>query len=269
MRKPARVGARHEEAREPVRRLREHEERIRHRRRAEPLLPVERRTRRRRPAARAVVFARTSEPPCRSVIAIPQSAPSPRRSWSDVSARLPLGRERRARRGAPARPRSHGQRTAGALLHLRPVTNIAARATCAPGTRLAPRQCVQAGLDAELQQRVPRRVELDLVDRGCRSGRACAAPADARSPAAPTRAARRREHAPSASACSLAVAAALALERLDERQVLGEEVVVDERRGLIHGAHCRARRRRRATRSAAVTLGACAASSSQRWSPPC
>ena len=59
--------------------LREHEEQVAHRRRAEPLVAGERVLAARpaaavRAARATVVFARTSEPPCFSVIAIPHSA---------------------------------------------------------------------------------------------------------------------------------------------------------------------------------------------------
>ena len=61
----------------PPGRLREHQEAVAHRRRTEPLVAGERRTRRRRPAARAVVvLARTSQPPCFSVMPMPKSAPA-------------------------------------------------------------------------------------------------------------------------------------------------------------------------------------------------
>ena len=57
--------------------LRERQERVRHRRRAEPFVAGQRVARPspgRRPAR--VVLARTSEPPCFSVIAIPMVAPA-------------------------------------------------------------------------------------------------------------------------------------------------------------------------------------------------
>ena len=59
--------------------LGEDEEGVAHRRRAEPLVAGElvlgARARRRSAAGAVVVLARTSEPPCFSVIAIPHSAP--------------------------------------------------------------------------------------------------------------------------------------------------------------------------------------------------
>ncbi len=70
--------ARHQEAGQALVGLGEHEEEVGHRRRAEPLVAGQLVLRRRRPlrsAGRAtVVLARTSEPPCFSVIAMPAIA---------------------------------------------------------------------------------------------------------------------------------------------------------------------------------------------------
>ena len=101
----------------PRGRLREHEERVAHRRRAEPLLPVERRTRRRRPAARGRVRADVGAAlPLGHRHADERAALLGRRPQAEVvlarrEQRLPLRRERRApTRAAPA-PRRASSRS--------------------------------------------------------------------------------------------------------------------------------------------------------------
>ena len=130
---------------------------------------------------------------------MPQSAPAfPPPAAAGVvgergQPRLPLGGELRlgAERGHGRE--GHRERAADPGLDLRQrdehrgARDVRARhAARATAARAGPAPI------AERQQRVPRRVELDLVDAARRSGRACAAPAGARSPAGPTRAARRR-----------------------------------------------------------------------------
>ncbi len=67
---------RQEEAGQPAGRLRQHQEHVAHRRRGEPLVPGQACSCRRRSASRAVVPARTSEPPCFSVIDMPAVRPA-------------------------------------------------------------------------------------------------------------------------------------------------------------------------------------------------
>ena len=128
-----------------------------------------------------VVLARTSEPPCFSVIPMPIVLPAllPRRHRSRVVRR----RERCAaatRARAPAACSSDGTHAyvivSGQLVPwsawlCRYIS--AARATCAPlrPTRVRHAKLGHAVLDAELHEPVIRRMELDLVDAIARSGR--------------------------------------------------------------------------------------------------
>ena len=91
--------ARDEEAREPVRRLREHEERVAHRRRAEPLVAVERPRRRRRAARGSCWRGRRSRPGAPSS----PSRTGRRPSSTPAGAR---GRRRARSAAAPTRPRA-------------------------------------------------------------------------------------------------------------------------------------------------------------------
>ena len=116
------------------------------------------RARRSRPASRSSP-SRTARPSCRA----PGRA-ARRRSAARGSA-APTPRPARAACAAPGSP-SRSSRS-GSRRRPRPARasmNIAARATWAPGSRLAPGQRVQAVRDPERHQLVPRRVELDLVD---------------------------------------------------------------------------------------------------------
>ena len=101
---PSGPPARQQEAGQPARRLRQHQEAVGHRRREEPLVADQLRTRRRRPAAwRRVVLARTSLPPCFSVMPMPMVTP-----------RLSRDRRRRAGRSAARPPWRPIRRSAGA-----------------------------------------------------------------------------------------------------------------------------------------------------------
>ena len=142
--------ARHQEAGEPARRLRQHQERVRHRRRHEPLVAGDdvfaARSRRRRTGSAVVVAARTSVPPCFSVMPMPSVTArlASRRAQSS-------GRSCRAGCAAPTRRRlsgslqqhrhggvGHGDGAAVPRLHLRRhVEGAGARARARPAA--APR----------------------------------------------------------------------------------------------------------------------------------
>ncbi len=121
--------------------------------------------------AAEVVLARTSEPPCFSVIAIPQSAPvfSGGRDEAPVvgkgeKARLPLVRQLGLGSQGGDRRVGHRDRAADAALGLgelheqRRPGDVGARAGLAPGQR------VEAVGDPDRHQLVPGAVEDDLVD---------------------------------------------------------------------------------------------------------
>ena len=67
--------ARHQEAGEPALRLRQHQEGVRHRRGEEPFVPGDAIDAVRRSGSARVVLARTSVPPCFSVIPMPSVTP--------------------------------------------------------------------------------------------------------------------------------------------------------------------------------------------------
>ena len=234
--------ARQQVAREPARRLRQHEERVRHRRRAEPLVPVKRRLapvperprlggvrahvraalplRHRHPAERPALLRRRAKA---GVVFERGEARTP------LVEQLRLGGERRDRRVR------HRERAADAGLDLRQrreergARDVRAR----PG--LAPRRRVRAGLDAEAQQRVPGGVELDLVDP------VAVAVVRAQDGRVLVRARAERERLPGAEQAPplhqplLRPAGALAPDALGERPVLRVEVDPGERRRLVHG----------------------------------
>ena len=170
-----RSEARHEEAGEAALGLREDEERVAHRRRHEPLVAgqlvlragaaaVQRRGDRR--------VGRTSEPPCFSVMPMPQSAPALSGAGTEAlavvrggeEARLPLVGDLGLRADGGDRRVGHRDRAADAGVGLVNDMNIAARATWAPGcgSRHGSEWIPKPIPDAH--QLVPRRVELDLVD---------------------------------------------------------------------------------------------------------
>ena len=122
--------------------------------------------------AATVVLARTSEPPCFSVIAIPQRAPglSARRHAARGRSergepRLPLRGELGLARAAPAPPsrssRSGSRRPASAWPE---AMNSAARATWAPGRGSRHGSACRPCSTPSRHQLVPGGVELDLVD---------------------------------------------------------------------------------------------------------
>ena len=135
------------------------------------LWPVERvaRPAPRRRRRRAVVFARTSEPPCFSVIPMPISAPglsrpgAGRGSYSSDAAAAPTRPPARLARsaGRPHRSSRSGSR-AGLRLAQRRTSRRAA--TWAPGSGSRHGQGVQPVAHRGADQRVPGRVKLDLVD---------------------------------------------------------------------------------------------------------
>ena len=205
------------------------------------------------PSGRAtVVFVRTSEPPCRSVIAMPHerarfSAAGRRpKSYSrDVSS----GSHSAASAGADAR--SAG--TAACVIEIGqpwPASTCAAsmksaaRATCAPSRVVRPGERVQAVARSRCRiSVVPRRMELDLVDARAEAVvRAELRRVLVREPAPLER--RAAEPLPNAEHCAGRPARALPLERLDERPIRGEQVVAGERRHLV-GAPCREHRHTR------------------------
>ena len=111
------------------------------------------------PSGRAVVsFARTSEPPWRSVIAIPQSASPLVSRGHPLLCQVGLCAQRRHCR------EGHRKRAADARLHLaeqherRRARDVRARPL------VHPRQRVDLRLEPEREQRVPGRMKLDLVD---------------------------------------------------------------------------------------------------------
>ena len=112
--------------------------------------------------------------------------------------------------------------------------NSAARATCAPGRGSRHGQRVQPVLDGDVASARARRDGTRPRRCGARSGRGCAAPAGARSPARPRRAASPPAlRAEALQRAPRAQPAALALERLAEDAVGREEVVALERRRLV------------------------------------
>ena len=137
--------AREQEARQAARRLGQHEERVAHRRGAEPFVAGELVLAPGPPpfSGRAeVVLARTSEPPCFSVIAIPQSAPvlsAWKRRGSVVErqeARLPLRGELWLLAGSAGIPEyviESGQPAPASACRRHEAGGL--RATCAPPAR--------------------------------------------------------------------------------------------------------------------------------------
>ena len=126
-----------------------------------------------RPSARArVVLARTSEPPCFSVIAMPKSAPV-----FSAAGRMRGSYAVRRRCAAPTRrPAPAGARSAGTPSRSsrwgsrgrpRPATctkKSAARATCAPGRGSRQGSACSSCCDGRAHELVPGGMELDLVD---------------------------------------------------------------------------------------------------------
>ena len=237
---PVGQDPRQREAAEALVGLREHEEQVAHRRRAEPLVAgqrvlavgvavVGRAT---------VVLARTSEPPCFSVIAIPHSALALRRGELGVVRRRGQHAAPRPRRAAgDARSAGHGRerhrdRAGEAALGLRGGQVERRAGGVRGGLRRRPRQRVQLVLRGERDQVVPGAVELDLVDAVAvaverlqprRVLVGLEAPAD-------------RVRAPGGADLARALArpaGALALERLDERDVVLEQIAVSQRRDLV------------------------------------
>ena len=211
MRAPSGVKRGSGEAREPAVGLREHEEEVAHRRRAEPLVAGEL-VLGRRPAAvqrpRGVVLARTSEPPCFSVIAIPHSAPRLLRRGDEArgrtaarSAAAPTRRRARAARAARARRRRSSRSGSRGRPPAEHVHAAPPRATCAPGRGSRHGSACRPCLDARAASARARPGGTRPRRCGGRSGRGCAASAGsrwppARGPATPGRRAARRSRRP-------------------------------------------------------------------------
>ena len=188
----------------------------------------------------AVVLARTSEPPCFSVIAIPQSAPlfsGGRREALVVGEReqpllpflgeLRLGPERRDRRVG------HRDRAADPALGLGQLHEQRRPGDVGAGPGLAPGHRVQAVGDADRHQLMPGAVEDDLVDPVAEA--IMGAQLGALLVGLETEADHPRRAAQLAQLADpvLRPAAALAPQRLDQGTILLEAVEVLERRGLV------------------------------------
>ena len=185
-----------------------------------------------------VVFARTSEPPCFSVIAMPQRAPglSARGSSAAVvrqrrEPRLPLGGQLGLRAQRRDGRVGHRDRAAESRLCLREAhergrpRHVRAGPRLRPGRRSAARsRRPRPSARARPGGTRPRR-------SGGRSGRGAAASACSRWPRAPSAAPpRSRRSAPTSVRRSRGPLRALALDRLAEHAVGGEDVVALERR---------------------------------------
>ena len=223
----ARLRPLEQEAGEPGRSLREHEERVAHRRRAEPLVPVQ----------------------------LPGLADRPRRRLvrAHVGAALALGHRHPAERVASCEPRDplvaevglrtecrhgcegHRERTADAGLDLAQQHEQGRPSDVRARLRLDPRQRVHPRLEPEPEQRVPRRVELDLVDA---LAVAIVRPEPrrmlVREPAPFERLA--AERLAEGGDLLLPGRAALPAQPLDERGVLLVQVVARERRRLVRAS---------------------------------
>ena len=157
--------------------LGEHEEDVAHRRRAEPLVPgepvgVARRSGPPGSATARVVLARTSEPPCFSVMPMPAISPALSAIGDSTGVVRARGEARHPARGhvgsaasAGAGGIRHRDRAAVAGLDLRPHDEAggAAHVGAAAGGA-GPRLGGEAVADGHLEQAVAGRVELDLVD---------------------------------------------------------------------------------------------------------
>ena len=238
----------------------------------------------------SVTLARTSEPPCFSVIPMPARAPrfSASRPQAGVVRR---GREQRRpllgdrvvgpqRRDGGVR---HRDRAAVPGLGVRPGHEAGRPADVrVRGLRL-PGRGGQAVPDRALHQPVPGRVEGRPRRSGSRSGRTPSAAGGARWRAGRARAPRRcPPRRPRATRSSTTSAERVPGDGLDQREVGGDDVVPDERRGLVRGspdvaAHvdtvgpCRRRRASRAPapdRLAAWLAATCARCSGGWSSPP-
>ena len=188
---------------------------------------------------RVVVFARTSEPPCFSVIAIPHSAPAlsgagRRRSPSyafESQPGLPLRGDLGLRAQCRDAGVGHRDRAADAGLGLAEAHEHRRPGDVGARLRVAPRQGVEAEPDPDLHQLVPGGMELDLVDAvaeavvGAELRRVLVGLA---TPALGERAA--GERADLARGVGSAQSGALAPDRLGQRPVGLEDVVVLERR---------------------------------------
>ena len=233
--------ARDEVAGEPAGSLRGDEERVAHRRRAEPLVAAQRRLAvagrprdglvrahvgaalalgQRHPAERACFLLGGTEP---RVVARGGEARHPLVVERGL---LPQRRERRER---------HRKRAADAGLDLGEREEAGRACDVYTGARVAPGRSMQRVLDAEPEQLVPGGVELDLVDPvaeavvGAQLRRVLV-----REPSPFERLAAEQLAEPAQRL--VRPAGALARDRLDERPVLAVEVVALERRRLVPGA---------------------------------
>ena len=224
-----RSPAGHEKTRQAPRRLRQHEERVAHRRRDEELvadefvsLPP--------PSAPTgmarVVLARTSEPPCFSVIAMPIVTPCfciggniARIVDARLDLRQPLRGEISLQFEAGRRGEGHGDRAAVAGLDLglhvvsRGPRHMRALARIGPGRRMKP------VLDRGLHQRMIGRDGSGRDRRAARSDRGCRVRAGSCWRARPARGIRPSRRAPRTAPARRRPARALALDRLLQRRV--------------------------------------------------
>ncbi len=242
-RAPSVEHSRNEEARQPVGRLRENEERVAHRRRAEPLLAGEHVVRRPSGSAPGLVGAHV-----RAALPLGHRHPAERAALVGRRAQAGVVGDRRepaaptpaARSGAPRaqgghRREGHRERAPDARLGVRerheeraahdvaPLPGSRHGSACSPCSTPRPRSRCQAGWNSTSSIRSPKR---SCVRRtgGCSFA---SRPSSSGSPP---------QSLPECRAALLRGAAALAPKRLDERPVLGEQVVPLERRRLVRGA---------------------------------
>jgi hypothetical protein len=216
-----------EEAREPRGRLGEHEERIRHRRGAEPLVAVQ------LPRLAGSLRGRLVGPHVRAPLTLRHRHPA--EGAAARQPRDPLVRERRLHEQRRHCGERHRQRATDSRLDLAEQREEGGACYVRAGSRVDPRQRLEAGVEAEPQQRVPGRVELDLVDPlAVAVVRLQARRVLVREPAPFERLA--AERCAERGDLVLPGAATLAAHRLDERSILLVEVVRRERRRLVRGA---------------------------------
>ena len=264
---------RHQEAGQPLRRLRQHQEDVVHRGRGEPLVPVQRvlavDAGRRAPR---VTLARTSDPPCFSVIPMPARAPR-----FSATGRRPGSYDVEASAGIHSQASRvvHPQRRHGGVRHRdrAAVRRVGVRPGHEPGSAayvgvhgpavlLHPRRGLETVTDGSLHQPVPGRVEDHLVDPVAvavvrRELRLVAVGQDAVLPGlgGAGRGAEGHEVLDD-------LGAGMAGDRVDERGVGRDDVVADQWRRLVGGCPVRCRH--------VVTVGPCPKPSRRalRWVRP-
>ncbi len=219
-----------QEAREPGRRLREHEERVAHRCGAEPFVPVQQ--------PHIAVLSRHGLVCAHVRTALPLRHRHPAERVAARQPRSPLGGQVRLRAQCGHRCERHRERAADAGLDLAEQHEERGARDVRSGLPLDPRQGLHVRLEADPEERVPRRVELDLVDplavpvMRSQPGRVLVG-----KPAPVERVA--SEQFAERGDPLLPGLATLAAESLDERRVLLVEVVAGERRRLVRAARAR------------------------------